>query len=136
MEVLRGLGERVVVQALLTTHSPLVLASLEPHFEPEQDQLFLFEEAGGVVTLRGLPWTPYGDAVGWLLSPVFSLEQARSVPAEDAIEAAEAFMRGDLAELPEHFSTAEQIDAELRRVLPGDDVFWPRWILSNRRYGP
>lgn len=136
MGVLRGLGERVAVQALLTTHSPLVLASLEPHFEPEQDQLFLFEEAEGVVTLRGLPWTPYGDAVGWLLSPVFSLEQARSVPAEDAIEAAEAFMRGELAELPEHLSTAEQIDAELRRVLPGDDVFWPRWILSNRRYGP
>ncbi len=135
MGVLHGLGSDVSVQALLTTHSPLVLASLEPEFDEQQDRLFLFEQVGEQVTLRPLRWTPYGDAVGWLLSPVFALEQARSVPAEQAIEAAEAFMRGDLNALPDGLSTAEAIDAELRRVLPGDDAFWPRWILSSRPYG-
>lgn len=133
--VLEELAPDVRVQAILTTHSPLVLASLEPEFDREQDRLFLFEQASGRVSVRSLPWTPYGDAVGWLLSPVFSLEQARSVPAERAIEAAEALMRGEVDALPPSLQTAEDIDAELRRVLPDDDVFWPRWIPSTQRYG-
>ncbi|XXV42224.1 AAA family ATPase [Sorangium sp. So ce1504] len=74
-------------QVLLTTHSPLVLASMEPHFKPASDKLFVFELHGTDVTVRELPWTKRGDAIGWLTSPVFGLEQGRSIEAERAIKA-------------------------------------------------
>ncbi len=40
-------------------------------------------------------------------------------------------MRGDFAALPEGLRTKEEIDAELRRVVAGDDEFWPRWIVQE-----
>ncbi len=71
-------------------------------FDEERDSLFLFEleEPTTDVSLRRVSWAKQGDAVGWLTSPVFGLEQVRSKEAEVAIEAAEAFMRGDVAKRP------------------------------------
>lgn len=74
-----------------------------------------------------------GDAVNWLVSDTFGLQQARSVEAEKAIEAAEAWMRGDVAALPADLSTKEAIHAELARLLLGHDVFWPHWIVSYEK---
>jgi AAA domain, putative AbiEii toxin, Type IV TA system len=128
--VLSGLAPSMQVQALLTTHAPLVLASLEPLFDPEQDRFFLFDLDAdtGTVTLDEAPWAKQGDAVDWLTSLAFKLDQARSVEAERAIEDAEAFMRGSE---PSAFKTRAAIDAELHRVLGGDDPFWARWIGSG-----
>ena len=127
VNVLSGLAPSMQVQAFLTTHAPLVLASLEPLFEPERDRFFLFDldAETGTVTLDEAPWAKQGDAVDWLTSPAFKLDQARSVEAERAIEDAEALMRGSE---PLAFKTRAAIDAELHRVLGGDDPFWPRWI--------
>jgi hypothetical protein len=88
LDVLSGLCPGMRPQVLLTTHSPLVLASLEPHFKPATDKLFLFDLQERQVELREVPWAKRGDAIGWLTSPVFGLEQARSIEAERAIEAA------------------------------------------------
>lgn len=118
-------------QFLVTTHSPLVLASVEPAFDEERDRLFLFDVEEGRVALNEVPWTRQGDASLWLTSSIFGLAQARSREAEAAILAANALMRGDLAELPEGLRTKEQIHEELCRVLPGHDRFWPRWIVQD-----
>ena len=133
VNVLSGLAPGLEPQLLLTTHSPLVLASLEPHFNEETDRLFLFELQGKDVTLRDVPWTKQGDASSWLRSPIFGLEQARSPEAERAIEAAEALMRGELAALPPGLETEPDIHRELLRVLPDQDRFWPRWIVRRER---
>lgn len=125
--VLSGLTPSMQVQALLTTHAPLVLASLEPLFDADHDRFFTFDldAEAGTVTLDETPWAKQGDAVDWLTSPAFKLDQARSVEAERAIEDAEALMRGGV---PMTFKTRAAIDAELHRVLGGDDIFWARWI--------
>ena len=78
------------------------------------------------------PWAKQGDVVNWLVSDAFGLRQARSLEAERAIEAAEAWMRGDKAALPEKLRTQAAIHKELQRVLPGHDDFWPRWIIEPR----
>ena len=70
-----------------------------------------------------------GDVLNWLVSDVFGLRQGRSVEAERAIEAAEAFMRGDEQRLPENLRERDDIHRELGRVLPGHDSFWPRWVV-------
>lgn len=117
------------VQLLCVTHSPLLLASVEPLFDAEQDRLFHFGLADGNVVLTDIPWSKQGDTTNWLVSDVFGLRQARSLEAERAIEAAEAFMRGERDTLPEGLNTEKKIHAELERVLAGHDPFWPRWIV-------
>ena len=132
LEVAINIKKKIKIQVIATTHSPLVLASIEPQFDEEQDKLFLFELQGKDVTLNQVPWTKHGDAVGWLTSDIFGLKQARSREAEIAIEAAYTFMRGESLEtFPEYLRTKEQIHQELLRVLPEHDRFWPRWIIST-----
>ncbi|MGK7874335.1 MAG: AAA family ATPase [Xenococcaceae cyanobacterium] len=131
LEVLTKLQPEMKIQALVTTHSPLVLASVEPSFDEEKDKLFLFELKGEEVTLDEIPWTKQGDMVGWLTSEIFGLKQARSREAELAIEAAEAWMRhDDMNAFPEYLRTKEQIHQQLIQLLPGHDPFFPRWIVK------
>jgi hypothetical protein len=121
------------VQTIVATHAPLLLASVEPIFDEEQDRVFSFHIEKDEVVLRDLAWSKQGDAVGWLVSEVFGLKQARSWEAERAIEAAEMFMRGEVQALPADLRAREAIHAELQRVLPGHDPFWPRWIVAEER---
>lgn len=135
LDVATTLNPQMHTQIITTTHSPLVLASVEPSFDEERDRLFLFELNEHVeVALREVPWAKQGDTVNWLVSDVFGLKQARSREAEQVIEAAEALMRGDdMSNYPDHMRSKEQIHAELVRLLPGHDPFWPRWIVSTQR---
>ena len=134
LEVATGLQQLMKIQAFATTHSPLVLASLEPMFDEEIDRLFLFELQEEEVTLNETPWTKQGDTVNWLTSEIFGLKQARSKEAEIAIEAAEAWMRGDsMNDFPENLRTQSQIQQELERLLPGHDPFWPRWVITAEK---
>ncbi|PRP96113.1 AAA family ATPase [Enhygromyxa salina] len=119
------------VQILAASHAPLLLASLEPRFDPEQDRIIHFDVKHDKVIIDTSEFAQQGDATNWLVSEFFGLKQARSREAEEAIEAAEAWMRSDRHVLPAHLSTSEQIDAELRRTVPGHDPFWPRWILTR-----
>ena len=125
----------LMVQLIATTHSPLVLSSVEPHFDEERDRLFHLDLRNGQLHLDIVPWAAQGDALNWLVSEVFGLRQARSVEAERAIEAAQAYMRGDRLHIPEDLKERDQIDEELRRVLAGHDPFWPRWIKWTERQG-
>ncbi|RUT01262.1 hypothetical protein DSM106972_068130 [Dulcicalothrix desertica PCC 7102] len=134
LSVVEKLQKSMKIQALVTTHSPLVLASLEPSFDEEEDKLFLFKLEEKDVTLDEVPWAKQGDTVGWLTSEIFGLKQARSKEAEIAIEAAETLMRhDDLSAFPENLRTHKQIHQELQRLLPGHDPFWPRWIVTTQK---
>ncbi len=126
------LKQQIHAQVIVTTHSPLVLASAEPLFDEEQDKLFLFELKKQNITLHDVRWAKQGDAVGWLTSDIFGLQQARSREAEHAIDAAYAFMRNDnMGSYPEHLRTKVLIHQELIRVLAATDPFWVRWIVET-----
>ena len=133
LKAVEEMRPQLKVQVQMATHSPLVLASLEPHFDTARDRLFWFDLQSGVVDFKEYPWAIQGDVVGWLTSDIFGLKQARSREAEDAVEAAEAFMRGELSQLPEGLSTKDQIDAALQKCLPGLDPFWPRWFVEAKQ---
>ena len=123
--------DQTAVQIFAATHSPLVLASLEPIFDEKLDRVLLLELGDRGARAVDVPWAKQGDAVGWLTSEVFGLRQARSREAERAIEAAEAWMRGDADDLPADLASQEAVHRELLRVLPGQDPFWPRWIVRR-----
>lgn len=136
LRVLDGFAGGLEVQVLLTTHAPLVLASLEPHFDVERDRLHRFELSDqGQVSLTEQPWVRRGDVLDWLASELFGLEQARSVEAEQAIEAAEAWMRGDKSALPAGLTDEAAIHERLLVLLSDQDAFWPRWVVSRMRRG-
>ncbi|MBI2301923.1 MAG: AAA family ATPase, partial [Armatimonadetes bacterium] len=67
------------VQVLLTTHSPLVLASLEPLFEEDRDRLFSFQVAAEAVSVAQVAFAPQGGVDNWLTSMVFDLHRKPSV---------------------------------------------------------
>ncbi len=131
LSVMGRLRSDVQVQVITTTHAPLVLASVEPAFDETRDALIHLSLEGDRVNVENQSWAKQGDAVNWLVSESFGLRQARSREAERAIEAAEAWMRSDQAALPADLATPDAIHAELRRLLPGHDEFWPRWIVST-----
>lgn len=119
-------------QVLVASHAPLVAASLEPLFDRDKDDVARLEFPDGVVTIEQGGWAPQGDATNWLVSETFGLEQARSLEAEQAVEAAQAFMRGDKAALPKTLDSEAAIHKALTHLLPSHDHFWPRWIVSTQ----
>jgi hypothetical protein len=123
--------EDVEVQVLAVTHSPLLLASLEPLFDPERDALWNLDLVDEQVALRREVWRRRGDANAWLTSDVFDLEEPRSLEAEHAIRRAESLMRRDHV-AQEEFAAARD---ELRASLPDVDPFWVRWRFWAREAG-
>ncbi len=119
------------VQIIASTHAPLILASVETKFCESTDKILTFDLHEGKVSASEIPWARQGDVAAWLVSEAFGLRQARSADAERAIDAAEAFMRGDVQSLPDSLKTREIIHQELLQVLPGHDSFWPRWIVKT-----
>lgn len=118
------LSEELEVQIVVTTHSPLILASIERDFSRQADALYHLGLHGAEVVLQAVDYEKYGDSSAWLTSPVFGLRHARSLEAERAIEGAKKLQ---LADVPDP-SEVRLVTEELRRCLGPDDPFWPRWV--------
>lgn len=87
------LHPQATVQLIAATHSPLVLASAEPHFDETQDSWFDLDLVDGQVQFRRRPFVRLGDVSNWLTSEAFDLGSPRSVEAEKAIERAKTLLR-------------------------------------------
>jgi len=115
----------VDVQLVVSTHSPLVLASTEPWFDSERDAWFDLDLEGDPprATLNRRAYTPHGTTGSWLTSEAFHLAEDRSLEAEQAILRAKAILRERNASLDEVMNA----HADLRATLPDIDRFWVRW---------
>lgn len=121
----------VPVQLLAATHSPLVLASVEPMFDVQRDCIWDFDLVGNQVQAKRYPFERKGDVNAWLASGVFNLNDPTSLPAEEALEDARKFLR-TVAEqvMPLNEEQRKQmlaIDEKLRNTLSDVDKFWIRW---------
>ncbi len=135
LPALMGIGDLLSadlsLQTIAATHSPMILASMESSFDDSSDVLYHLYAAGPVVRLEETPFVKYGDVSGWLTSPVFGLQHARSREAESAIEEAKSLQ---LQAEP----AAEQVasvSARLKLHLAEDDKFWPRWLYFAEQHG-
>ena len=135
---LRNLGSTLLdsasLQLVVTTHSPLVMASAEAWFDPEQDAWFDLDLEGEPprAVLRERRYLRHGGAGAWLTSEAFDLATDRgSVEAEAAIVRARALLRDPNPSLAEVMAAHEA----LRRALPDVDAFWVRWNAFVERCG-
>ena len=113
-------------QFLVSTHSPLVLASAEPWFDPNQDAWFDLDLEGDPprACLQRRSFTRLGAVGSWLTSEAFDMATDRgSVEAEQAILEARKVLRQSAPPLDE----VMKVHARLGRVLPDIDRFWVRW---------
>ncbi len=131
LAVVRELRPDVKVQIIAVTHAPMLLASLEPHFDLEQDALFMFDLVDSDVKATRAEWRPRGDANAWLTSEVFDLKEARSVEAEQAITRAKAALKDPA--LP--IEKVREIHNDLYRLLKDTDPFWARWLARAEASG-
>jgi len=121
--LLRALNHEVQLQVVTTTHSPLVLASVEPVFDLNQDAWFDLDLEQQQAVLRKRPYVRHGEIGNWLVSEAFDLKEPRSLEGEQAIANAQAVL--DTASSTDQIQAADQ---GLRSAgLPDIDPFWVRW---------
>ncbi len=123
-------------QFLIATHSPLVMASIEPGFDPKRDKIFHLDLVkhdlfGTEVELHEPEFVLYGSVDSWLKSDIFELPQARSEEAEKAIEDAKKLqMREDVTE-----EDVAEVSQRLVKYLAAHDRFWHRWTFFAAKHG-
>lgn len=75
-EVIPAIAPVLRTQVIVSTHAPLVLASVETMFDPERDALVHFALEGSAIQAHTIPWTKQGDVVNWLVSDAFGLHRS------------------------------------------------------------
>jgi len=110
------------IQWVMTTHSPLVLTSIEPFFQTESDRLFCFQTGKDSVEVTQEEWSLNGDTIGWLTSDIFGLNSTRSKEAEILITEASALMEANSEN-----SVLDEIEKQLTKLISNFDPFWSQW---------
>jgi hypothetical protein len=131
LNVIDRLTSSVKAQVHLATHSPLVMASAEPVYNEVIDDLHNLKLVGRDVVLEELLFVKRGKFDLWLMSNVFGLEQARSLPAEQVIEDAKKLQ---LVDDPPVESIID-VNNRLTKLLAPDDEFWVRWRFFAKKHG-
>lgn len=123
------------VQVIATTHSPLVMASVEPQFIPMLDAWFDLDVVrnGGKakVELSRREWQRHGDVSNWLMSEAFDLKSGRSIEAEQALEEASMAMADPAFGKAE----AQALYGRLTQILGDTDPFWINWRYVAEKRG-
>jgi hypothetical protein len=121
--VIEKLTKCADVQLITATHSPLIMASVEPLFAPERDAWFDFNLDSNVVTLQSYDFEKHGEAGNWLISEAFDLKSSRSVEYKQLIDDASA-----LLEAPKPDTAAiRKMHEKLVQALNPKDAFLFNW---------
>ena len=129
-------GTSVDLQLVVSTHSPLVLASAESWFDPEHDAWFDLDVVGEPrrAQIQRRIYTPRGTAGAWLMSEAFDLATDRSLEAERAVLRAREIV-GQTGPEPPTLQEIMAVHVQLREALPDIDRFWVRWNAFVERMG-
>jgi len=131
LEVVKELEQHLEIQLIIATHSPLVMASVEPIFDNKTDSLFTLDLIGKDLEVKEVPYVKHGSVNSWLTSEVFDLQRAYSVEAEMALVDAKNLQLTDHPD-PEQVKLISQ---RLIEYLPSIDPFWPRWKFFAEKHG-
>ena len=91
----RSLTKIAKVQLITATHSPLIMASVEPLFDAQQDAWFDLDFERKKVVLRRRDFEKHGDVATWLVSEAFDLKSGRPIEYERLVEEASTLLDKD-----------------------------------------
>ena len=132
LQVAQELHDEMSTQWVVSTHSPLVLASVEGSWDAQLDRLFhLVMNDMGRVSFEERQYERRGPIDSWLASDLFALRQPGSTEREQAIRNA---IRVQTKDAPAQ-SDVEDATKELRKYLSPEDPFWVRWIFFADSHG-
>lgn len=131
MRVGKYLDKELDIQFVLTTHSPLLMASVEAEFDTETDSIHHLEIQENEVVLNQQPFLRHGRVDHWFTSEAFGLQQARSLAAETAIREAEALQQ----QTEPDGKDVKAMHDRLIYLLGDFDSFWPRWTYFAEQHG-
>lgn len=112
------------VQFFITTHSPLVMASLESYFLSSEgvEHCAWFDidlnPNTGDIGIQERQFAHYGTASNWLTSPAFDLKYATSLEHEEAEEKVYAFLQSDDQTEAELYMLKAEIEPVLSEINP------------------
>jgi hypothetical protein len=128
LKVMQTLESKPKVQLLAATHSPLVLASLEPLFEQTRDRLWSFNLIEGEARIEQAEFHPHGSVNDWLRT-IFQLGLAGSREAEIAELLINAVFQSPA---PTDEQVNEADDALRKARLAPGTALGARWALFKR----
>lgn len=131
LKVMKELTSRPDVQLITATHSPLIMASVEPLFDKGKDAWFDLDLEKGDVVLRKRPFVPMGDVSNWLTSEAFDLKSARAAPSEILIQKASDLLSKKDVTLQE----LDVMNKKLIQALNPADEFLFNWRYIRKTKG-
>ena len=124
--------EQATVQLVATTHSPLIMAAVEPIFDPTTDAWFDLDLKGDTVQLCRRDFERHGNADAWLTSEAFDLSSSRAPDYEELVHQAARLLEADD---PDREAVREMNRTLLECLDPLADEFLIRWQHICRRRG-
>ncbi len=128
---MQALNPEAEVQLLAATHSPLIMASIEPRFDADTDAWFDLDFEEGGVVLRRRDFEKRGDAATWLISEAFDLPSGRPLEYERLVEEAQVLLNREEPDIDE----IERMNGDLLRALSPKDYFLLNWRYICRKKG-
>ena len=131
LDVVKRLSSEMQSQLVVVTHSPLILASAEPHFSPETDAWFDLDLVDQKVILSRREFRPHGDILNWLTSHAFDQKSGRAWEYEQLLDEASNLLAPGT--IPDH-EAVTAMHARLSNALNPQDGFLLRWrVLAEKR---
>ena len=129
--VMGKLIKQAKVQIIAATHSPLIMASVEPLFDAGKDAWFDLDIVRKKVILTRREFEKHGDVESWLMSEAFDQESGRSPEYEILINKAAALME---KAQPGAVAIRKMNDDLVAALNPKDDFLF-RWRYICKQKG-
>jgi hypothetical protein len=123
LAVAQTLIKKADVQVITATHSPLVMASVEPIFDSTKDKWFDLDLERKKVVLREREFEKHGNAGSWLLSEAFDMKSGRALEYEELIKRASALLGKNEPDA----QRIQKMNAQLVAALSPTDDFLFNW---------
>lgn len=131
LSVMNKLTKNAEVQLVAATHSPLIMASVEPLFNSDMDAWFDLDFEQKKVVLQRRDFEKHGDAATWLISEAFDLKSGRAPQYETLVEEAAALLE---KEQPDR-AQVEKMNEKLVEALNPKDEFLFNWRYICKQKG-
>ena len=130
LSVVNSLKKELKVQLIIATHSPLVMASLEPTFDAKKDAWFDIDIEQNKVVLISREFEKHGDATNWLTSEAFDLKSTRSIESAKLTEEASALIQ---LEIPDKTKVKAIYEKLVLALSPKDDFLFVWRSICQKR---